>query len=192
MTIQTKPRLTAEEYLAFEREAETKSEFFDGEIFAMAGASRRHNLIVTNVARELSAQLRPRPCDIYANDMRVKVSETGLYTYPDLVVACDDIRFEDEREDTLLNPVVIIEVLSKSTQGYDRFQKFAHYRRVLSLREYLLIAQDQPRIEQYVRQSENQWLLSEWGGLGDAVNLTSIRCELMMGDVYEKVDKISG
>ncbi len=188
MTIQTKPRLTAEEYLAIEREAETKSEFFDGEMFAMAGASRRHNLIVTNIVREVSTRLRDRPCDIYANDMRVKVSPTGLCTYPDVVIACDDIQFEDDHEDTLLTPIVLIEVLSKSTQGYDRFQKFSHYRRLSTLREYLLVAQEQPRVEHYVRQSENQWLLSESAEYSDVVTMPSIGCGLSIKDIYEKVD----
>ena len=188
MSIQTKPRLTAEDYLVIERNAETKNEYFNGEMFAMAGASRRHNLIVTNIVREVSAQLRDRPCDIYANDMRVKVSPTGLYTYPDVVIACDDIQFEDDHEDTLLTPIVLIEVLSKSTQGYDRFQKFAHYRRLSTLREYLLVAQEQPRVEHYVRQSEKQWLLSESAEYSDVVAMASIGCGLSIKDIYEKVD----
>jgi Uma2 family endonuclease len=188
MSIQTTLRMTAGEYLTIEREAETRSEYVDGEMFAMAGASRRHNLIVTNIVRELSAQLRDRSCDVYANDMRVKVSPTGLYTYPDVVLACDEIRFEDEHEDTLLNPILLIEVLSPSTQGYDRFQKFSHYRRLPSLREYLLIAQDQHRVEHYRRQSENQWLLSEAGEPDEMVTLDSIGCRLAIKDIYEKVD----
>ena len=188
MSFQTTLRMTAGEYLALERRAETRSEYVDGEMFTMAGASRRHNLIVTNIVRELSAQLRERPCDVYANDMRVKVSETGLYTYPDVVLACGEIRFEDDHQDTLLNPILLIEVLSPSTQGYDRFQKFSHYRRLPSLQEYLLIAQNQHRVEHYRRQSENQWLLSETAESVESVTMASIGCRLTISDIYEKVD----
>ncbi len=187
MSTQTKPRLTELEYLAIERKARTRSEFFHGEMFALAGASRRHNLIVTNIVRELSTRLRDRPCDIYANDMRVKVSPTGLYTYPDVVVACDKIRFEDDHEDTLLTPMILIEVLSRSTQGYDLFRKFSHYRQLSSLKEYLLVAQDHRRAEHYVRRSTRQWLLSEAAGAEDVVNLESIDITLPLEEIYRKV-----
>src|SRR5919198_4874617 len=121
------PDYTPEEYLALERAARHKSEYVNGRIYALAGASRAHNLIVVNVSAELRAQLRGRPCETYASDMRVKVSQTGLYTYPDVVVVCGEPRFEDAQVDTLLNPTVIIEVLSESTESYDRGEKFAHY-----------------------------------------------------------------
>jgi Uma2 family endonuclease len=140
MSLQAKQRLTPEEYLARERQVDTKSEFYDGELFAKAGASRSHNLIVGNVTGELRAQLRGRPCEVYPADMRVKVSETGLYAYPDVVVVCGEPRFEDEHLDTLLNPTVIVDVLSPSTEAYDRGEKFAQYRKLASLREYVLIA----------------------------------------------------
>ena len=130
MNPQTQPRLTAEDYLAIERSAEFKSEFFDGEIFAMSGASEPHNIIVTNTIIELGNQLKKRPCKLYANDMRVKVDPTGLYTYPDLVVMCGKAQFDDTHFDTLLNPTLIIEVLSDSTEAYDRGRKFEHYRKL--------------------------------------------------------------
>jgi Uma2 family endonuclease len=115
MSTLAKPWYTPEQYLALERQAETKSEYFDGEIFAMAGASREHNLIVGNVVRELGTQLKRRPCELYPGDMRVRVTETGLYTYPDVVVVCGEPQFEDEQGDTLLNPTLIVEVLSSTT-----------------------------------------------------------------------------
>lgn len=187
MSLQTRPRLTPEEYLALERAATSKSEFFNGEMFAMAGATEEHVLIVVNVAGELRAQLRGRPCRTYSNDMRVKVSETGMYTYPDVVVVCGEPQFDDEHRDTLLNPTAIFEVLSPSTEAYDRGEKFAQYQRLESLREYVLIAQDRHRVEQYVRQQEGQWLYSEVRGLGETVHLPSIGCDIALSEVYDKV-----
>jgi Uma2 family endonuclease len=187
MSLQTRPRLTPEEYLALERSATSKSEFFNGEMFAMAGATEEHVLIVVNVAGELRAQLRGRPCRTYSTDMRVKVSETGLYAYPDVVVVCGEPQFEDEHRDTLLNPTAIVEVLSPSTEAYDRGEKFAHYQGLGSLREYVLIAQDRYRVEQYVWQQEGQWLYSEVRGPGEAVHLPAIGCDLALSEVYDKV-----
>jgi len=177
---------TAAEYLALERRATYKSEYVGGHIIAMSGASRRHNLIAANISRELSSQLRGRPCESYVSDMRVRVSETGLYTYPDVVAVCGDIRFADEQTDTLLNPTVIVEVLSASTEAYDRGDKFAHYRRLASLHDYVLVSQDAVRVEHYVRQGE-KWLLSEASLLTDTVSLASIQCTLVLEDIYDKV-----
>lgn len=180
------PRYTSVEYLALERLAETKSEYVDGAIVAMSGASRAHILVTGNIGRDLNLQLRGRPCEVYVADMRVKVSETGLYTYPDVAVACGDIRFEDAHVDTLLNPIVIVEVLSPPTEAYDRGAKFAHYRRLPSLQEYLLAAQDRPNVERYVRQGDG-WLLSEAIGLHGTVHLAAIDCELALREIYDKV-----
>ena len=177
---------TAAEYLALERRATYKSEYVGGHIIAMSGASRRHNLIAANISRELSSQLRGRPCESYISDMRVRVSETGLYTYPDVVAVCGDIRFADEQTDTLLNPTVIVEVLSASTEAYDRGDKFAHYRRLASLHDYVLVSQDAVRVEHYVRQGE-KWVLSEASLLTDTVSLASIQCTLVLEDIYDKV-----
>ncbi len=177
---------TAAEYLALERRATYKSEYVNGHIIAMSGASRRHNLIAANISRELSSQLRGRPCESYISDMRVRVSETGLYTYPDIVAVCGDIRFADEQTDTLLNPTVIVEVLSASTEAYDRGDKFAHYRRLASLHDYVLVSQDAVRVEHYVRQGE-KWVLSEASLLTDTVSLASIQCTLVLEDIYDKV-----
>jgi len=188
MSLQPQRRYTPEEYLALERKAEHKSEYFSGEIFAMSGASRQHNLIVANVVASLHGQLRNRPCEVYASDMRVKVSPTGLYTYPDVVAVCGAPRFDDEQKDTLLNPTVIIEVLSSSTEAYDRGDKFGHYRKLESLTEYILIAQEKIHVEHYVRQSNNQWLFSEANSPSDTVLLPTIDCVLVLAEVYDKVE----
>jgi Uma2 family endonuclease len=180
------PCYTAEEYLALERKAEHKSEYVNGMIISMAGVSRSHSLIVVNLGREVSRQLVGRPCEAHTSDMRVRVGATGLYTYPDLVAVCGEALFDDEHFDTLLNPTVIVEVLSPSTEAYDRGEKFAHYRRLESLQEYVLVAQDKVRIESYVRKG-TQWLMSEAGRLDDKVRLESIGCEFTLRDVYDKV-----
>jgi Uma2 family endonuclease len=188
MSAQAKAVLSPEEYLAIERNAEYKSEYFAGEMFAMAGASEAHILIVTNVVIELGNQLKSRPCRIYSNDMRVKVSQTGLYTYPDVVVVCGKTMFDDDYKDILLNPTLIVEVLSESTEGYDRGRKFEHYRHIESFSEYLLIAQDQYRVEQFVKQNSHQWLFSEATELEESITLTSINCKLVLKDIYDKVE----
>lgn len=176
--------ITPEEYLAIEREAEYKSEYFDGEIFALAGASRAHCLLTSNIVGLLHGQLRGRSCNVYASDMRVKVESLGKYTYPDVVVACDE-RFEDEHGDTLLNPRVIIEVLSPSTSAYDRGRKFAHYRRIESLREYYLVHQECRHIESHFREDDGSWHHSGAVGVGSYIIIPTIGCELDLADVYE-------
>lgn len=188
MHAEVQPFITPEEYLALERLAESKSEYYAGAIFAMAGASRRHNLIAANVVASLHAQLRKRQCDVFPSDMRVKVSVTGMYTYPDVAVVCGQPRFDDQVQDTLLNPTLIVEVLSKTTAGYDHGEKFEHYRKLESFEEYLLISQERCYIEHFVRQADNRWLLSEYEQLQDAIELPSIGCHLALTDVYEKVD----
>lgn len=188
MSSQTKPRYTPQQYLALERGGQQKNEYLKGEIFAMGGASERHNIIVGNVLASLHGQLRGRPCKVYASDMRVKIDATGLYTYPDVVALCDEARFDDEQRDTLLNPDVIIEVLSKSTEGYDRGEKFAHYRRVDTLKEYVLISQERCRVEWYVRQPDNQWLMSEVYQIQESLQLPSINCTLQVTDIYDKIE----
>ena len=177
---------TDEEYLTLERGASYKSEFHNGQIFAMNGASREHNLITVNIARELSVQLKKRNCEAYMNDMRVKAAEASSYHYPDIVVVCGTPQFEDTQVDTLLNPTVLIEVLSPSTEAYDRGGKFAHYRKIATLREYLLVTQDQPRIERYMRQGD-VWILTEAVGLEASMALESMDCVLSLREVYDKV-----
>lgn len=180
-------RLTVEEYLVRERQAPWKSAYFDGEMFAMAGASRRHNLITLNIGAELRAQLQQRPCEVYTSDMRVKISRTGLYTYPDVVVVCDEPRFEDADVDTLLNSIVLVEVLSPSTADYDRGEKFEHYRTLESLQAYLLVAQERCHVVYYTRQQDNTWLLAETDDIQDGMHIPSIHCTLLLSEVYAKV-----
>lgn len=182
-----KPHFTPEAYLERERQAPYKSEYIGGEIFAMSGASREHNLITSNINRELSTQLRGRPCETYASDMRVQTGPRGQFFYPDVVAVCGEPRFRDEQVDTLLNPTVIVEVLSRSTEAFDRGEKFIYYRRLDSLQEYLLVSQESYRIEHFVRQPDGQWLLSEAAGSEATVSLPSIGGTLALADVYEKV-----
>ena len=188
MASKTKPRYTPQEYLALERSSDLKHEYYAGEIFAMGGASERHNIIVTNIVRELSLQFKGRPCKVYSNDMRVKVDPSGLYTYPDVIALCGKAMFDDEQRDTLLNPTLIIEVLSKSTEAYDRGEKFEHYRKIESFGEYLLVSQDKHHIDHYVRRPDNQWLLSDASDIKDALELPSLGSRLLLSEVYDKVD----
>jgi Uma2 family endonuclease len=179
--------LTPQEYLDLERKSEIRSEYIAGEMFAMSGASRRHSFIAGNLFRELSSQLRGRACEAHKSDMRVKVSPTGMYTYPDIVALCGEAKIEDAHVDTLLNPAVIIEVLSDSTELYDRGKKFAHYRRIDSLCEYVLVSQNEMRIEHY-RRDADQWILSEVSGPDAILHLESIDCHVAVTTIYEKVE----
>lgn len=188
MSTHPQKRITPEEYLALERKSPLKSEYFNGEIFAMGGASPSHALIVTNIVSELRGQLKKRPCLVYSTDLRVKVAPTGLYTYPDVVVVCGKALFDDDQKDTLLNPTLIVEVLSESTKDYDRGGKFEHYRTVESFKEYVLVAQDKHHVEHFVRQPDRRWLLSETNRIEDTLDLTSIGCHLALAEVYDKVE----
>ena len=179
--------VSPEEYLRLERQAAYKSEYLNGEIFAMSGANRQHNLIAGNIFGELRQQLKNRPCQSYVSDMRVKVSSNGLYTYPDVIVVCGEPEFEDKELDTLLNPTVLIEVLSQSTERYDRIAKTSYYRTIESLREHLLVAQHEVRLEQYLRQSDGQWTQMQYTSTSEVVQLTSIDCSLQLTDIYDKV-----
>src|SRR5436853_4833370 len=187
MASHPKNLLAPGDYLAFDRQCEYKNEYFAGEVFAMTGASREHNLIVANIVRTLGNQLLERDCNVYPSDLRVKIQQIEKYTYPDVIVTCGEEQFEDEHRDTLLNPVVIIEVLSESTEAYDRGKKFEGYQYIDSLVEYVLVAQDQHRIERYVRQQDKTWTYSEFHALSDVIQLASIGCELALKDIYAKV-----
>lgn len=182
----TEAWVTPAEYLARERRAETKSEYLGGCIVAMSGASRLHNHVTGDVFGELHRQLRDGPVDLFFSNMRVKVSETGDYVYPDIVVACGDVEFEDAELDTLLTPTVIIEVLSPSTEAHDRGKKFAGYRHLPTLREYVLVAQDHPSVEHYARQGE-QWVLTAVTDLDGSISLPAIGCQLRLRDIYRRV-----
>ncbi|MCJ2544435.1 Uma2 family endonuclease [Thermostichus vulcanus] len=182
------PKISPHEYLAQERQAEIKSEYIDGDVVAMTGASRQHNLISLNIAASLHSQLRSRPCEIYMGDMRVAVDEAEFYTYPDIVVVCEDPQFLDGELDTLLNPTLLIEVLSPSTASYDRGEKFSRYRQLSSLQEYLVVAQSTPAIEHYRKQSRREWILVDITDPEALIELPSIQCQLAMKDIYEKVN----
>ena len=183
--------LTPEEYITLERkaipDAETvRSEYMNGEIIAMSGASLAHNLITYNISGELRNRLKSSGCLAFANEMRVSIPTANSYFYPDVSVVCGEPRFEDDVFDTLLNPIVIVEVLSPSTEAYDRGDKFAHYRQLESLQEYILVSQDKVRVDHYVRHA-TQWILTDFQNLDQQLPLTSIQCELPLQEIYERV-----
>jgi Uma2 family endonuclease len=185
-------RLTEAEYLRLERQAETKSEYFDGEMFAMAGGTRPHSLVATNLVAELRGRLKATDCVVYNSNLRVKVEATSLFTYPDVSVACGRQRFLDDEEDTLLDPIVVIEVLSDSTEAYDRGKKFEHYRQIPTCREFLLVSQKEPRIEQFIRQANGEWTLREAAGLEAEIRLPSLGIVLPLAEVFAKVQFAPG
>jgi Uma2 family endonuclease len=187
MSTKQKTLITPQEYLALEREAEYKSEYYKGEVFAFAGASLRHNLIAANFLATIHAQLRGGPCSSFSSDMRIAVPKTPHYTYADVVVVCGQPQLDDDFKDNLLNPIVIIEVLSPATESYDRGKKFESYQRIVSLMEYVLVCQDRPRDEQFLRQPDGRWLYSETSAEG-SINLTSINCELSLNEIYDRVE----
>ena len=193
-------RLTPKEYIAFERKALPdaeiiRHEYINGELIAMSGASRAHNLITGNIFGELRTQLRSSRCETYMSDMRVSTPPTTSYFYPDVVVVCEEPRFEDDIFDTLLNPIILVEVLSPSTEAYDRGEKFAHYRQLASLQEYVLVAQDKILVEHYHRQEKQRstsvtpkdWIFTDFQELEESLPLTSIQCELSLREIYERV-----
>jgi len=188
MSVAIKPLLTEAEYLARERAAEFRSEFLRGEVFAMAGAKYHHNRVKANTEYRLANQLEGGPCFVLSSDQRVKVPRTGLYTYPDIVVVCVQPQFEDSVHDTLLNPRVIFEVLSESTEAYDRGAKFGHYRQLASLEEYVLVSQDRPLVERYLRQSDGTWVLTAVSGLEGTLSLASVEARLALADLYAGVE----
>jgi Uma2 family endonuclease len=187
MAAQPRAGMTVEEYLAFERASAEKHEYRDGELVAMVGASYAHNTIVGNVFASLRARLRDSSCRVNFSDLRVQIPGERFYTYPDLTVVCGPPRFSDDRQDTLLNPQVIIEVLSPSTELYDRGAKFQRYRSIVSLREYLLIAQDSARIEHFARQGETLWTLTDLVGLEVTLSLASLDCAIPLAEIYEEI-----
>ena len=184
---QQAPWISPAEYLRQERAASFKSEYVNGQIYAMAGASPNHVRISLGVTNSLYNQLRGKGCEPFAQDTRVRIPETSLYTYPDVLVACPPLEYDDNLKDTLTNPVVIIEVLSPSTEAYDRGDKWAHYQRLTSLRDYVLVSQDRPRVEHYTRTSEGDWLFHIAEGLSASITLSSVDCTLLLSDLYERL-----
>ena len=185
-TLTAQTYLTPSEYLAWERKQPFKNEYHNGQIIAMSGASRAHNLVTMNVANQLYNQLVDQECEVYANEMRVRASPTVSYFYPDVVVVCGEPRFEDDTFDTLLNPILVVEVLSPSTAAYDRGEKFEYYKQLTSLQEYILISQDRVRVESYRRQG-TRWLHNTFDYLEDVLSLASIECEVPLRAIYRRV-----
>jgi Uma2 family endonuclease len=183
-----KSYLTEEQYLEIERKAEFKSEYYRGEMFAMSGAQRAHVSIAGNVFASLHQQLRRRPCQVYSSDMRVGVKPAGLYTYPDVSVVCGEAKFRDAEVDTLLNPTVIVEVLSKSTESFDRGKKFRMYRELESLAEYVLISSLEVGAEVWTRRADGAWVVTSQETPEDSIELKSIDCRLTLADIYEKTE----
>jgi Uma2 family endonuclease len=190
LPVSTQPKtfITPEQYLEIERKAEFKSEYYQGEMFLMAGASIPHNRLVGNLFAGLHQQLRSRPCSVFSNDMRIFVALTGLYTYPDVVAVCGELQILDTQKDTLLNPSVIAEVPSPSTEAYERGRKFEQYQSIESFKEYLLIASDRMHIDLYTRQADSRWLRASASRPDDSLELPSIGCRITVADLYEKVN----
>lgn len=191
MSAQPQTCLTAEEYLEIERQAEYKSEFYAGEMFAMAGGSEAHNLIAVNVVGELRNRLKGGPCRVYTSDMRVRTAPNGLYTYPDISVVCDRPEFAPDRSgarDTLLNPLILFEVLSESTEAYDRGKKFELYRELDSLRQYVLIAQERMHVDYFIRDEDGTWRFDAASGPDAELALPPIQCTLPLAEIYDKVE----
>jgi Uma2 family endonuclease len=178
--------ISEQEYLAFERAAEERHEYLGGEIFAMSGGTWEHSLIASNINGELRAALLERPCSVHGADMRIHIPSTGRYTYADVLVVCGQPVFVDETRDTLVNPMVIVEVLSDSTEKYDRGDKFEQYQTLASLQDYVLVSQKKVRVEHFRRQADGTWVLRT-AGPGDRVVLESVGCELAVDRAYLKV-----
>jgi Uma2 family endonuclease len=186
MSTQRDTYLTPEEYLAIERKAEYKSEYVDGVMYAMSGASLRHNTIVANVITESGQQLRGRPCRALPSDIKVRMPDSRKFFYPDVTVLCGEPQFHDDREDIILNPILIVEVLSESTAAFDRGEKFQAYQQLASLQEYILISQDKNFIQHYVRQTPESWTYTAAFGMDSTLNLPSIECTLSLKAIYDK------
>ena len=179
-------KMTPEEYLAFERASDEKHEYVDGEIFAMSGGTYEHSLLATGIARELGNALGDRPCDVHGSDMKIRIVATNRFFYSDVSVVCGSPVFADDARDSVLNPKVIVEVLSDSTERYDRGEKFAHYRRIDALQDYVLVSQTEPLIEHFSRQADGSWRYRALGP-GEQLVLASIECTIAVNRIYLKV-----
>jgi Uma2 family endonuclease len=186
-----KPLISPQEYLEREREAEYKSEYIAGEVLAMAGASREHNLIAGNIFSDFKIQLRGRPCEAYGRDMRVRIGSAEKYVYPDVTVVCGQPQFEDKHLDVLLNPTVIVEVLSPTTERYDRGTKCAAYRNLESVQECLLVSQNAVGVDHYVRQPSGEWVITQFNRLEDSIRLVSVPVVLKVAEIYRQVTPAS-
>ena len=187
MSAVAQQRYTYDEYLVRERVADTKSEYLGGQIFAMAGGSPRHNSIGVNLVASLKNRLRGSPCRPFNSDQRIRISASGLATYPDVSIICGELQLDAQDADAIVNPRVIFEVLSKSTEGYDRGKKFDFFRQIDSLSEYVLVSQEDSQVECFTRQSDGNWLLSITKGLSGALRLSTVLVELPLVEIYEDI-----
>ena len=187
MSAQPVARITPEQYLEAERKAEFKNEYFDGEVFAMSGGTFPHGTIIINLASEFHQALKGRSCTVTSNDVRLRVGSARLYTYPDISIVCGEPKFADDQKDTLLNPTMIVEVLSTSTEAHDRGLKFGQYRTIESLQEYVVVSQYEPRVEKFRRQSAGDWLMTECVGLSATCRFESVDCEIPLSEIYYNV-----
>jgi Uma2 family endonuclease len=179
--------VSPDEYLASERRAAVKSEYIDGVVYAMAGASERHNVIVANLIISIGVRLRGRPCRVYPSDLKVGIPNRTRFFYPDVSVVCGEPVFADEHKDVVQDPMVIIEVLSEKTSGFDRGRKFLSYLQMDSLREYFLVEQDEVQVEKYERRDDGKWLYMKVSGIDSSVVLDSIDCKIPLTEIYERV-----
>ena len=187
MSAVSQERYTYDEYLVRERVADTKSEYLGGQIFAMAGGAPRHNSIGVNLVASLKNRLRGSPCRPFNSDQRIRISASGLATYPDVSIICGELQLDAQDADAIVNPRVIFEVLSKSTEGYDRGKKFDFFRQIDSLSEYVLVSQEDSQVECFTRQSDGNWLLSITKGLSGALRLSTVLVELPLVEIYEDI-----
>ncbi len=180
--------VTPDEYLELERKANYKSEYLCGQIYAMSGGSFAHSTITLNIGSGIHVRLIGTPCQAFSTDAKVRTTPSGLFAYPDVTVVCGKLIYHDEKRDVCINPTLLVEVLSPSTEGYHRGAKWAQYQTIASLQTYVLVAQHEPRVEQYVRQSNNEWLLSTVAGMDGSLYLASIECTLALRDIYDRVE----
>jgi Uma2 family endonuclease len=187
MSAQAQPRLTPEEYLELDRKSEVRHEYYNGKMYAMAGGSPNHARIISKLQGELYVALKNTGCEAVSSELRTRIAHDGLYTYPDIVVFCGEPDFATDKKDTLTNPVLLIEVLSPTTEAYDRGFKATEYRKLASVQEYAFVLQTEPRIELLRRQPGGGWLLSETVGIDATCHFESVGCDIALADVYDKI-----
>ncbi len=178
------PLVSYADYMSAELAAASKHEFVEGNIFAMAGGTPEHAALVAAITAQLWAQLRGRPCRVYSSDLRIRMSEVDVAAYPDVTVVCGEVARDAQDSHSATNPTVIVEVLSTTTEAYDRGRKFAYYRTIKSLQHYILVAQDKPAVERYVRNADDSWTLAVFGD-GANVELAALQCTINVDSLYE-------
>lgn len=188
MTTQTVTDVTPDEYLAAERLSDYRSEYLDGGVYPMTGGTANHIRIVSNIITQLNNQLDGRPCDVFPTDMKVRLPDSRKFFYPDVVVVCGELQYHDGRKDIILNPDLVVEVLSPSTEAFDRGAKFKAYQTIEFLKEYVLVSQDKPLVEQFVRNSDGKWTYMAAEGLESSIVLPSVECTLNLSAVYKRVE----